>query len=309
METSATGIIFDLQRCSMYDGPGIRTTVFLKGCPLNCKWCHNPESQCSHPQLAFYPANCTLCGRCSRLCPDVHKIQNNLHQVDFSLCKQACMVHSKNCEAICPSGALKIIGKAVTRDEIIEIAKKDILYYEQTGGGLTISGGEPFSQYPFLEALLTAAKAAKIHTCVETCGYTSQKLLAQSSPYIDLFLFDYKVTSPRLHKEFTGADNQQILNNLEYLYHQNKKIILRCPIIPGYNDTKEHFHGIARMEQKFPHLAAIEIMPYHSLGREKAAAIGGNYQVKAPTADDAIKSNWKEQLKRSGCSQAVVDSF
>lgn len=304
MKTSNSGIIFDIQRCSMYDGPGIRTTVFLKGCPLSCKWCHNPESQSLHPQLAFYSNRCTLCGQCSKLCPDVHKIHNNLHTVNYSSCTSC----TKCCTA-CPSDALKIIGKSITVDEIITIVKKDIIYYKQTSGGVTITGGEPFFQYGFLKEILIAAKAENIHTCVETCGYTSTQFLADSSDYVDLYLFDYKVTSTDLHKKYTGVDNVQIRKNFEFLYSQEKKMILRCPVIPGYNDTIEHFQGIAQMERRFRNLDGIEIMPYHSLGTEKAEAIGKPNEISAPTADESVKADWRKLLISSGCSRAVVETI
>lgn len=303
MNDSITGTIFDIERCSMYDGPGIRTTVFLKGCPLSCKWCHNPESQSVHPQLSFRADKCTLCGKCEELCPEVHQIISS-HTVNYSHCK-AC----GKCVASCPSDALKIIGKTTSVEDVMDIVKKDSSYYRQTGGGLTVSGGEPFAQPLFLKELLCAAKKEEIHTCIETCGYTTKQNLRSVLPYVDIFLFDYKETSPKLHEQYTGVDNEQIIEMFRFLYEQNKKIILRCPIIPGYNDTEEHFRGIAAMEQQYPRLSGIEIMPYHNLGRAKAIAVGKDYEISAPTADEALKNHWKKQLLACGCSAAVIQSF
>lgn len=304
MNLSATGTVFDIQRCAMHDGPGIRTTVFLKGCPLSCKWCHNPESQTMHTQLAFFAEKCTLCGRCVLLCPQVHNITHNFHTVNYSNCKSC-----GKCTKLCPSHALSIFGKQVSVSDIIEIVKKDIIYYQQTGGGLTVSGGEPFLQHDFLKELMMAAKAEQLHTCVETSGFTPIQYMKEVSPYIDLFLFDYKVTSPSLHKKFTGVDNALILQNLQFLYQQDKPILLRCPIIPGYNDTPEHFSGIHRMEVAYPNLIGIEILPYHNLGRAKATAIGQYYEISSPTADIHLKSKWKEQMSACGCSSSILQSF
>lgn len=304
MNDLKTGMIFDIERCSMYDGPGIRTTVFLKGCPLSCKWCHNPESQRPLPELAFYSEKCVRCGKCAKICPDVHKLSARTHKVHYQNCKSC-----GRCAKVCPIHALKLIGKTYQIKEVMDILKKDIPYFRTAGGGLTVSGGEPFSQYIFLKELLQYAKAEDIHTCIETSGFTTREKIDGVLPYTDLFLFDYKVTSPELHKQFTGVDNRIILENFRYLYSRGQAIILRCPIIPGYNDTEDHFRAICDMEKQYPDLAGIEIMPYHSLGKEKAAAVNKPYEVTAPTADDTVKNMWKKQLRTLGASDALLESF
>lgn len=304
MNDLKTGMIFDIERCSMYDGPGIRTTVFLKGCPLSCKWCHNPESQRPLPELAFYSEKCVRCGKCAKICPDVHKLSARTHKVHYQNCKSC-----GRCAKVCPVHALKLIGKTYQIKEVMDILKKDIPYFRTAGGGLTVSGGEPFSQYIFLKELLQYAKAEDIHTCIETSGFTIREKIDGVLPYTDLFLFDYKVTSPELHRQFTGVDNHIILENFRYLYSCGQAIILRCPIIPGYNDTEDHFRGICDMEKQYPDLAGIEIMPYHSLGKEKAAAVNKPYEVTAPTADDTVKNMWKKQLRTLGASDALLESF
>lgn len=304
-EKGIAGTIFSIERCSMYDGPGIRTSVFFKGCPLTCKWCHNPESQSPLPQLAFYKNKCTGCRICEAVCPNqVHRFDAAKHLINFANCTGA-----RNCTSSCPSGALKFFGYTSYPEQIMEVVRKDLPYYEQTGGGLTISGGEPFFQPEFLLEVLRLAKADRIHTCVETCGLVPADSLTKTLPYIDLFLFDYKETSPVLHKEFTGADNRLILSNLDLLCSLNKPVILRCPIIPGFNDTKEHFAGIHEIEARYHNLAGIEILPYHDLGKEKAAAIGHNYDISAPAADENTRQLWKQQMADCGCTDAILKSF
>lgn len=303
MYQTVEGIVFDIQRCSMNDGPGIRTTVFLKGCPLSCKWCHNPESHSAHPQLSFREENCSLCGKCAQICNKCHHISNR-HFIDFFACN-AC----GRCVSECHTNALKIIGKSISANEVIEIIKKDIKYYRTTGGGLTVSGGEPFMQPDFLSELLHSAKQLGIHTCVETCGYTLTERILDIAPLVDIFLFDYKATSPTNHKFYTGVDNTLILKNFQALYNQNQDIILRCPIIPGYNDTQEHFTGIANIEKQYPNLLGIEIMPYHNLGKDKAHAIGQKYDIECATVDQSTKTHWKNELRICGCSHQICDSF
>lgn len=302
------GIIFDIQRCSMYDGPGIRTTVFLKGCPLSCKWCHNPESQSPKPQLAFYREKCVYCQVCHTLHPLVHNFKTlytqPIHDISYMDCTQC-----GKCVECCPTSALKIFGQYTDIDALMNIIIKDRPYYAETGGGLTVSGGEPFSQPSFLLSLLKQAKLEGISTCVETCGFVPRNILAEVMPYIDIFLFDYKETSPQLHKYYTAVDNVLILDNLDFLYHNQKRIVLRCPIVPGFNDTPEHFNGIAHMQQKYPQLSCIEIMPYHDLGKTKAQAIGKDYTVSAPTAGTDLKNKWREMMESCNCNQDILNSF
>lgn len=299
------GTIFSIERSSMYDGPGIRTVVFFKGCPLTCRWCHNPESQSPNAQLAFYEEKCTGCKKCASVCTNqVHYFDTTKHYISFANC-----IGTGNCTFSCPTGALKRFGYKATPEQIMEIVRKDMSFYNQTGGGLTITGGEPFFQSEFLIEVLKLAKLEGIHTCVETCGFVPTDRLIKALPYTDLFLFDYKETSPSLHKEFTGVDNRLILNNLDLLYQLNKPIILRCPIIPGFNDTKEHFSGIHKMEKRYHNLVGIEIMPYHDLGKEKAIAIGHSYDILAHTADEHTKEHWKQQMADCGCTEAILKSF
>jgi glycyl-radical enzyme activating protein len=290
------GIVFDLHRFSLNDGPGIRTTVFLKGCPLKCLWCHNPESQSYKPQLSFNAEKCLSCFKCVDACSNgVHKNIDKKHQVIFSSCTL-----NGDCVDACSEDALKIIGYNTTVDEIIKEVKKDQKYYEKTGGGITISGGEPLAQFKFTKELLIAAKNSGIHTCVDTCGFTRIKNLEEIADFVDLFLLDYKVTDPKKHVELTGVDNKIILDNLDYLYSINAHLIIRCPLIPGVNDDENHLNEIANLQIKYPE-AKIEIMPYHKMGRAKSEQIGRIYELaEIDDADNLTQEIWDKKLKDYG---------
>lgn len=290
------GMVFSILRGSLYDGPGVRTTVFLKGCPLHCLWCHNPEGISGKPQLGYFAHRCIGCGRCREVCPQgVHRLCAGQHAVRFDRC-----VACGACAAVCPSDALVIYGVRMRTEEVMRIVRQDKAYYATSGGGITLSGGEPLSQPDFALKLLLAAGAERIHTCVETSGSVAQEQLERVLPAVDLFLFDYKESSPKRHKRYTGCDNAQILENLDFLYRRSAQIILRCPIIPGYNDSQEHFEAISGMKRKYPALAGIEIMPYHDMGKGKAAAIGHGYELKIATVTQEQKQAWKEKLNQNG---------
>ena len=265
------GIIFNIQHFCVNDGNGIRTTVFLKGCPLSCVWCHNPESQLFEPEMLFYKDKCTGCGRCRS-------------------------VTAADKDFVCFNGAKEICGKTVTADEVTAEVLKDKPFYENSGGGVTLSGGEPLTQYDFSLELLKKAKENGIHTAVETCGYAEKSKILEIAMYVDLFLFDCKETDPELHKKYTGVDNRIILDNLKALSNAGSKIILRCPIIPGFNDRAEHFKGISEMADKFSGIEHIEIEPFHPLGESKYSALGRKYaNIKTP--DTETVNNWIEQIK------------
>lgn len=276
MSSCESGMVLDILRFSLHDGPGIRTTVFLKGCPLSCNWCHNPESQSYKPQLSFDSSKCTNCLDCIPLCP-VHALSaaSGKLAVNFGLCNGC-----GDCVQSCTTDALKIYGRQRTTDDVISIVLKDLAYYKKSGGGMTISGGEPMAQFEFTLDLLKAAKRNGIHTCIETCGHAPTERFSQLLNYVDVFLYDCKETDPATHKRVTGVSNRLILENLDFLYAQKTNIILRCPIIPGMNDTEEHLSGIRSLEKKYPNLTAVEILPYHNMGKNKAGRIGARYELR-----------------------------
>lgn len=296
------GLIFDIQRFALHDGPGIRTTVFLKGCPLRCWWCHNPESQSFQPELSFRQDNCRDCLSCVAVCPaGAHEERNGRHELTRSRCELA-----GRCVKACPHEALQIIGRKMSIEEIIEEVLKDKDYYERSGGGVTISGGEPMAQFEFTRTLLHAAKAHGIHTCLDTSGFASQEKFAALLEDVDLFLYDYKATDAALHKSFTGVSNHAILRNLHFLYSKRARIMLRCPLVPGVNDSPAHLSGIAALAARYPGLEGIEIMPYHAMGRDKTARIGKPAHLReVQTAGEAMRIKWLATLQRLGCTHAT----
>lgn len=266
-----TGKIFDIQRFCTNDGPGIRTTVFLKGCPLSCIWCHNPESKIITPEIFFNTQKCLSCRRCEDACfQKQHLFEDNKHIFLRTNCK-LCM----RCTKICPTEALQICGEEKTSDAVIEEVLKDEEFFKQSDGGLTLSGGEPLMQYDFSLEILQKAKEKTIHTAIETSGY-SYRNLNEINKYVDLWLYDIKLITEAEHIKYTGVSNDIILKNLYYLDNLGAKIILRCPVIPDINFTKEHFEEVSRLANSLKNIIAIHIEPYHPLGIDKAIRIGKN---------------------------------
>ncbi len=294
MSSTVKGMVFNIQKLSVHDGPGIRTTVFLKGCPLNCLWCHNPESKAKGAELLFHQKLCIGCRSCQAVCPSgCHTFTGDSHFLNRDHCSLC-----KKCIQECV-GALEIIGREMTSDEVMEEVLKDRKFYEQSNGGMTISGGEPLSQHAFTQKLLLEAKKNALHTCVETCGYTEFSKLKAMIGNVDLFLYDWKETNDTLHQKFTGVSNQRIVNNLLGLDEAGAKIILRCPIIPGLNDREEHFSGIADIANRCNNIVEVDIEPYHRLGESKHDSIGytcTKIEIPVPSEDEI--ELWVNQVQK-----------
>lgn len=294
-------LVVDILRSSMNDGPGVRTTVFAKGCPLRCLWCHNPESQSMKPQLSFDAERCTACGECAKVCPN-HRFIDGKHQIDWRHC-QAC----GRCVQACPNGALKIVGTPYTPEQIVEIAMRDKRYFDRTGGGLTISGGEPMSQFEAVHETLRLARAAGIHTCLDTCGQAPTDDYLRIAPQVSLFLWDYKATGSGIHRNLTGVDGELILRNLRALYAAGANIRLRCPMVPGVNDAPEHLQRIADLSREMPQLDGIDLMAYHAFARDKALKVGmaPGDMPEATTGDEQVEK-WMQQLRDLGCDRVTL---
>ena len=302
--TEAQGLIFDIQRFSLHDGPGIRTTVFLKGCPLRCLWCHNPESQRGQPEIAYFANRCQDCGDCSAACPSgAQTWQNDGHIFERGLCQPGnCSTSAFPCTVACSFDALKQTGTWQTVEEVLEVVLRDRSYFQQSNGGLTLSGGEPLAQPFFIRDLLTAARANGLHTCIETSGYASRSVLFSLVGLVDLWLFDYKATEPSVHKQLTGLSNQVILQNLAFLVEQGCAIQLRCPLVPGVNDTEAHLRGIAELTRKYPSIQAVEIMAFHATAAEKYTRYGRENLLRGhPSATPEQKTALLDRLIAEGC--------
>ena len=272
------GKIFNIQKFCTGDGPGIRTTVFFKGCPLRCLWCHNPESQDFEKEMSYNEERCVGCGRCVARCPNqCHSLKGGNHVYDRTECQACTMCVHPTCPA------MESYGYEISADEIIADVMKDEAFYKNSGGGITLSGGEPLAQPEFCIEVLKKAKEQGLHICMESCGHVNREILARSAEYVDLYLFDYKETDAEKHRAYTGVDNSLILENLRYLDSVGKQIILRCPIIPDFNDTKEHFDGIANIANELDGVVKVELEPYHDFGC-------GKYERLGKTLDGKIKN-------------------
>ena len=292
------GRVFEIQRFSIHDGPGIRTTVFLQGCTLACLWCHNPEGGSSRPVLSFQPDKCVACGWCVSACPEqAHHldVETGTHTLDRDRCR-VCGA----CTEQCYSGALEVVGRDMGVGEVLQGVLADIPFYETSDGGMTLSGGEPLAQLDFAAALLQGARHHGLHTALETCGSVPLAHLERILPWVDLFLYDIKESAPERHREFTGGDGAPIIANLRYLHGTGAAIRLRLPLIPTMNDRPDHLDGVAELVHELPGLEGVEIMPYHRLGTSKMSRFGWPQGPEFETPDDAMVEGWITALGQRG---------
>jgi glycyl-radical enzyme activating protein len=265
------GIIFDTKRFAIHDGPGIRTTVFLKGCNMTCWWCHNPESKGRRPEIFYFCTKCKSCGKCVTICPaKAHRIDQGEHFID----RDKCLVCGK-CAEQCPVEAMKVIGNSRTAEDVLAEVLEDRHYYSASGGGVTISGGEPMMQADFVFALFSLARSQGVHTALDTNGNNGQTGYEKVLPVADLFLFDLKQMDEERHQQQTGSNLKNVLANLRWLSDHGAKIILRCPIIPELNaEDDSHWQKVAGLADSLPGVIGIEYLPYHRLWISKQNGLG-----------------------------------
>ena len=291
---SLTGVVFDISRFSVNDGPGIRTLVFLKGCPLHCAWCANPESQRARPQLGFFRDKCASCMRCVSVCPYGEDFFKN-KEINWEKCRQ-CM----KCVSACPYGARYTIGERKTVAEVVDIVRRDMVFYRNSGGGMTLGGGEATMQPDFADAILTACQALGIHTALETCGFTPHDQFMKIAQHVDLLLFDLKHMDDSTHRKYTGGGNEIILKNIISASRIVPDVIIRYPMIPGFNDDPANIETMGRfIAEKLDHVRQVDILPYHSHGASKIERIGGQYQYDPDASVEPEKIEQARQILQS----------
>lgn len=264
------GKIFDIKKFAIHDGDGIRTTVFFKGCPLRCIWCHNPEGIAFGGQLQYIPAKCVNCGACAESCAyGAHKLDNHIHSFDRSLC-----VACGNCVASCLGEALVYCGKEMTADEVLGIVLEDEKFYVNSGGGVTLSGGECLCQADFCAELLKKLKEHGINCNVDTCGYVDRSAIDKVIPFTDVFLYDIKHIDSDIHKKYTGVPNERIIENLKYINSKGKRIEVRIPLIPGVNDDPETIGAIGMLLSSLDSVEKVRVLPYNNLAGSKYEILG-----------------------------------
>ena len=292
------GIILNTKRFEIHDGPGLRTTLFLKGCPLRCKWCHNPESYKQAPELAFYAHKCIGCGACTAACPThAHTVKEGAHAFDRKLC-----VSCGKCVDVCPKEALMLFGKCVTPEEILPALLEDKVFFDESGGGVTVSGGEPLMQYEFTAELLKLLKENGVSTALDTSLYASREHICAVMPYVDIFLIDIKAIDSDVHKKCTGVANDIILDNLRYIDDLGKTYEIRIPSVPGENSGE--IEKMAEFICTLKNADRVKLLAYHDLSRTKYSSLGMDYAMgdtSVPSGEEYEKAF--SVLKNSGINE------
>jgi len=296
------GIIFDIKRYAIHDGPGIRTTVFFKGCPLACPWCHNPEGIDRYPRLVYRKSKCILGLECVEACPEkALSLGPDGIITDEALCNLC-----GACVDACPAGAREMVGQKISVESLMENIRKDVPFFDTSGGGVTFSGGEPLMQAEFLLAMLKACGKEDIHRTLDTTGYTDLGTLKQVARHTDLVLFDLKFIDPKKHRHYTGVSNEQILKNLETLAQNDSRVIIRIPLIPGINDDDDNINSTVSLLLHLPQIESVHILPYHDFQTRKYDTFSINYKARdVDPPSPARVEEIRKQLAVSGLNIEV----
>jgi pyruvate formate lyase activating enzyme len=274
-KSAETRLVLSVSRMTVHNGPGIRTLVLFKGCPLRCLWCSTPESQSTRPELGVFPDKCILCRACLDVCPRsaIRLVERTL-SVDRTLCNGC-----GNCVSACNAEALRLLGREMTVEKLVAEAAKDAVAFRHSRGGVTLSGGEPLLQPEFTIALVRALAAEGISSGIDTCGYVPRKTLDRVLPYVDFFLWDVKLVDERRHRDLTGVSNRLILNNLRFVSEQGTPIYIRIPLVPGYTDGREDLKAVCRLVQRLKSVVEVDLLPVHHLGQARYLSLGRDYPI------------------------------
>lgn len=302
MDSEIQALVFDIKRFALHDGPGIRTTAFIKGCPLSCVWCQNPEGIDPEPVLWYSGSQCIRCGQCVNICPKkalkIQSREKNFINIDRGVCDR-----TGNCVKACPSAALHWDSLSYSAEELTEELIRDAVFFESSGGGITLSGGEPLFRWEFTVEVLKRCKERGFHTAIETTLFASRAVVEKTLPHVDLYLADLKLIENEEHRKYTGVENLRILENIEYLAELGRSMIIRVPLIPGLTDTEENIGGIARFISGLKGDIPIELLNFNPLAESKYEAMGLEYRfagTMSPLPDDNIEA-LKSIVKKEGC--------
>ncbi len=277
------GLIFDIQRFSLSDGPGIRTTVFFKGCPLHCLWCHNPEAMLPRPELLFVGSRCRACGACARACMrSVHRVHAGEHVIDRDRCRSLFQ-----CAPACPNGALRVVGYEVSAPELVATVLRDRAYFDRSGGGVTLSGGEPTFQAQFAARVAAGLREEGVHVALDTCGHGPWDAFADVVSSTDLVLFDLKLVDSTRLRQLTGASMALVLENLDRILATGTAVVIRFPLIPGLNDDDEHLNALAALVRGRD-IRSVDVIPYHGFAGNKYEQLGRDYPLRHLPGPDAV---------------------